>query len=373
VCRVTATPGDFHAIVPAGGAGTRLWPLSRRDRPKFLLDLTGTGRSLLQQTWDRLAPLAGPDRVLVVTGRGHAAAVAGQLPDLPAANLLAEPSPRDSAAAISLATALVQRRSPGALIGSFAADHVVRDVPGFHASVAEAAAVARGGYVVTIGIAPDHPSTAYGYICLGDPLDFIGAPHARTVWHFQEKPDAEAAAEYLAHGGYRWNAGMFIAKADVLLSELRQNRPELHAGVTALAEAWDTDHREEALAEIWPTLEKVALDYAVAEPAAKSGRIAVIPADFGWDDVGDWASLARLLPPPDGQQVRILGEATDVLAEDATGVVVPAGGRTLAVLGLDDIIVVDTPDAVLVTTRQRAQQVKSLVERLARESRDDLL
>ena len=371
---MTTTPGDLYAIVPAGGAGTRLWPLSRRNRPKFLLDLTGTGRTLLQQTWDRLVPLAGADQVLVVTGRGHAEAVAGSFRTCRRATCWRSrrretprppsgwPPPWCSGAARARSSApspptTWSATSPGSMLRS-----------------AEAVAVARGGYVVTIGIAPDHPSTAYGYICLGDPLDFIGAPHARTVWHFQEKPDAEAAAGYLEHGGYRWNAGMFIARADVLLSELRLNRPDLHAGVTTLAEAWDTDGREDVLAEVWPRLEKVALDYAVAEPAAKSGRIAVIPADFGWDDVGDWASLARLLPPPDGSEtVRVLGESARVLAEDADGVVVPAGGRLLAVLGLDDVIVVDTPDAVLVTTRQRAQEVKALVERLGREARDDLL
>ena len=365
---------DFFAIVPAGGAGTRLWPLSRQARPKFLLDLTGAGRTLLQQTWDRLLPLTGTGAVVVVTGAAHQAAVAEQLPGLTGDNLLAEPSPRDSTAAICLAAAVVARRHPGAVVGSFAADHVIRDVPAFHAAVAEAVAVARSGHIVTIGIQPDHPSTAYGYICMGDPLDLIGAPHARTAWHFQEKPDAATAVEYLAHGGYRWNAGMFIARADTLLSELALNKPALHDGVVALAKVWDTDERDQALAAIWPDLEKIALDYAVAEPAARSGKVAVVPADFGWVDVGDWASLARLLPQPAaGQTVQVLGDQARLLTADAGGLAVLAGGRMVAVLGLDDVVVVDTPDAVLVTTRERAQDVKALVDQLKAAARHDLL
>jgi mannose-1-phosphate guanylyltransferase len=381
VGRVIATHGDqavkelkdFHAIVPAGGAGTRLWPLSRQARPKFLLDLTGNGRTLLQQTWDRLLPLTGPAGITVVTGRGHAAAVARQLPGLTVDNLLAEPSPRDSTAAICLAAAVIQLRRPGAVVGSFAADHVIRDLPAFHAAVAEAVAVARSGLIVTIGIKPDHPSTAFGYICMGDPVGLIGAPHARTVWHFEEKPDAATATEYLAHGAYRWNAGMFIARADALLAELQKNRPALHAGVTELAQAWDTEARDEALDRIWPELEKIALDYSIAEPAARSGQVAVVPADLGWDDVGDFASLCRLLPQLNGESVRVLGDQARLLSSDAGGLAVLAGDRVVAVLGLPDVVVVDTPDAVLVTTRERAQDVKALVDRLKADHRHDLL
>ncbi|HYY12497.1 MAG TPA: sugar phosphate nucleotidyltransferase, partial [Kineosporiaceae bacterium] len=206
---------DLVAVVPAGGAGTRLWPLSRAGRPKFLLDLTGSGRSLLQQTADRLAPLAGGGTV-VVTGTAHAAAVAEQLPDLAPGDVLAEPSPRDSAAAIALAAAVVEHRTPGAVVGSFAADHVVRDLPAFAVAVREAVATARDGWIVTVGIVPDRASTAFGYIRVGAPLAVAGAPSARVVESFVEKPDAATAARYVADGGYRWNAGMFVARARVL-------------------------------------------------------------------------------------------------------------------------------------------------------------
>jgi mannose-1-phosphate guanylyltransferase len=363
--------GDLVAIVPAGGAGTRLWPLSRAERPKFLLDLTGSGRSLLQQTTDRLTPLTGGDGVLVVTGAAHAAAVAEQLPELAPGNLFAEPSPRDSAAAIGLAAAVAERRRPGVVVGSFAADHVVHRVEAFHSAVREAVAAARAGYVVTIGIEPDRPATAFGYIKTGDPLGVEGAPSAHAVRSFVEKPDAATAAAYLAEGGYRWNAGMFVARADVLLAELAAHRPELHAGLIKLADAWDTGHRDAVLEAVWPRLEKIAIDYAVAEPAAAAGRVAVVPASFGWDDVGDFAALATLLPAD--AEVRVLGDGAHVLSRESSGVAVPGHGRLLAVLGLDDVVVVDTPDAVLVTTRARAQDVKSVVEALRALGRSDLL
>jgi mannose-1-phosphate guanylyltransferase len=361
---------DVVAIVPAGGAGTRLWPLSRAGRPKFLLDLTGSGRTLLQQTLDRLAPIAGGG-IVVVTGVAHAEAVAAQLPQLGPGDVLAEPSPRDSAAAIALAAAVVEHRTPGAVVGSFAADHVVRDGCAFTAAVREAVATAREGWIVTIGIQPHRPSTAFGYIRAGAPVTVPGAPNALAVESFVEKPDADTAAAYVADGGYRWNAGMFVARADVLLAELAKHRPDLAAGVAEIAAAWDTPRRAQVLDAVWPTLEKVAIDYAVAEPAAAAGRVAVVPATFGWDDVGDFAALAGLLPDDAG--VRVLGDAGQVLARDTEGVAVPGSGRLLAVLGLDDVVVVDTPDAVLVTTRARAQDVKAVVDALRAAGRTDLL
>jgi mannose-1-phosphate guanylyltransferase len=362
-------PG-FWAIVPAGGAGTRLWPLSRQARPKFLLDLTGTGRTLLQQTWDRLEPLTGAGGIAIVTGASHAEAVTEQLPGLLAANLLTEPTPRDSTAAICLAAAVIATRDPDAVVGSFAADHVIRNVANFEAAVGEAVAAARLGEIVTLGILPDHPSTAFGYVRVGPELGLAGAPSACRVERFVEKPDADTAATYLHEGGYRWNAGMFVARADVLLAELKRNRPDLHAGVLAIAAAWDTPERDDVLAARWPDLEKVAIDYAIAEPAAEGGRVAVVPAALGWDDIGDWASLAALLPGD--AAFKVVGDAAQVLDVDASGIAVPAGNRLVAVLGLKDVVVIDTPSAVLVTTREWAQDVKKVVDTLTKLGRGDL-
>lgn len=351
------------AVVPAGGAGTRLWPLSRASAPKFLHDLTGEGRTLLQATIDRLAPLT-EDRIIVVTGAAHEAAVTGQLPGLPAGAVIAEPSPRDSMAAIGLAAALLEVREPDAIMGSFAADHVIRDGDAFRACVRRAAAAAADDWLVTIGIEPTHASTGFGYIRVGAELD--GRPGVRVVEEFVEKPSAEVAAGYLATGDYRWNAGMFVVRPTVLLDLLAQNHPDLAAGLRAIA-AGEAD-----LTATWPTLTRIALDHAVAEPAAAAGRVAVVPGSFGWDDVGDFASLGAILATA-GEGPVVLGEAERVRAIDTTGLIIPSAGRTIAVIGIEDVVVVDTGDALLVTTRERAQDVKRIVEALRSEGLHELL
>lgn len=358
------------AVVPAGGAGTRLWPLSRRARPKFLLDLTGSGRTLLQATWDRLAPLAERG-VVVVTGEAHAQLVRGQMPDLPPDALLVEPSPRDSMPAIGLAAAVLRQRDPDALVGSFAADHVVRDAAAFAGAVRQAAVAAREGLVATIGIEPTGPSTAFGYVRLGEPLGLAGAPDAYRAAAFVEKPDAETAARYLAEGGYRWNAGMFVARAAVLLDHLQREHPALHDGLVRIARAWDRPERAAVLGQVWPTLSRIAIDHAVAEPAAARGEVAVVPTDLGWDDVGDFAALAALVGGEG--PVRVLGPASDVVALDSAGLAVATAGRLVAVAGVPDVVVVDTPDALLVTTRAAAQQVKAVVDALAAAGRSGVL
>ncbi|MFD7021968.1 mannose-1-phosphate guanylyltransferase [Promicromonospora sukumoe] len=368
----TPIPG-FHAVVPAGGSGTRLWPLSRQDSPKFLLDLVGTGRTLLQSTVDRLYPLAGQDGVLLVTGTRHVDQARAQLPDLTDAAVIAEPSPRDSMAAIGLAAAVLEQRHGDVLVGSFAADHVVHDQRAFEHAVREAAVVARAGYVATIGIAASRPSTAFGYIHAAAPLGIDDAPSALHVAGFTEKPDATTARAYLASGEYRWNAGMYVVLSSVLLGHLARLMPELHDGLRTVAKAWDTPDREAVLQEVWPTLEKIAIDHAVAEPVAASGGVAVVPGTFGWDDIGDYNSLAVLLPSDD-RGAKVLGDPAEVVRiESAGSVVVPASGRLVTVLGLDDVVVVDTEDALLVTTRARAQQVKDMVAAVRDRGRDDLV
>ncbi len=265
--RVTDELSDFYAIIPAGGIGSRLWPLSRADAPKFLHDLTGSGTSLLRQTWDRLAPLAGDQRIMVVTGRAHRAAVESQLPGVEDHNVVLESEPKDSTAAIGLAAAILRRREPDVVIGSFAADHVIGDARGFRRSVREAVAAARAGYVTTIGITPTEPAIGFGYIHAdGQALDVEGASTVHAVESFVEKPDLDTARGYLEEGNYLWNAGMFIARADVLLDEIGRTKPELLAGLEELAAAWDTSSRGAVVDAIWPGLEKIAIDYTVAEP-----------------------------------------------------------------------------------------------------------
>ncbi|KAH9832272.1 mannose-1-phosphate guanylyltransferase [Rhodofomes roseus] len=356
-------PG-FYVVIPAGGAGTRLWPLSREEHPKFLLDLTLKGRSLIQATWDRLLPLTSAARTTIVAGPAHVKSIHEQLPDLLQHNLFCEPSAKDSMAAIGLAAAVLARRDPNAVIGSFAADHMISGDDAFLSAVAEAVDVARKDYLVTIGIAPSHPSTGFGYVRLGEKLGFPEAPNARLVSSFKEKPDARTAAAYIKTGSYRWNAGMFVTKAAFLMQLLKEYKPELHDGLQRIAQCWDDEKlRQRVLEETWPGLEKIAIDHAVAEPAALDRRVAVVPATFGWDDVGDFSSLADLLPA-ESNQPRILGDASLVLTEQAAGgIVVPGSGRLVSLLGVDDLVIVDMPDTLLVTTRARSQEVKRLVKK----------
>lgn len=356
-------PG-FYVVIPAGGAGTRLWPLSREGHPKFLLDLTLKGRSLIQATWDRLLPLSTAARTTVVAGPGHVTAINEQLPDLLAGNLFCEPGPKDSMAAIGLAAAVLAKRDPEAVIGSFAADHMISGDDAFLSAIAEAVEVAKKDYLVTIGIAPSHPSTGFGYVRLGEKLGMKEAPNARLVSSFKEKPDARTAASYIATGIYRWNAGMFVTKATFLLGLLKEYKPELHHGLQKIADVWDNEPaRQAVLIEVWPSLEKIPIDNAVAEPAAADHRVAVVPATFGWDDVGDFSSLADLLPA-EANQPRILGDSNLVITEQvAGGIVVPGSGRLITCLGVDDLVIVDMPDTLLVTTRARSQEVKRLVKK----------
>ncbi|MET4782725.1 mannose-1-phosphate guanylyltransferase [Glaciihabitans sp. UYNi722] len=363
----------FYSVIPAGGIGSRLWPLSRADAPKFLHDLTGSGSTLLRATWDRLVPLSGKDRVMVVTGRAHRAAVEAQLPDLIDANVVLESEPKDSTAAIGLAAAILHNREPDVIIGSFAADHVISDIRGFRRAVTEAVAAADAGYIATIGITPTDPAIGFGYIHCGTPLEITGAASALAVDSFVEKPDLATAQAYLSDGNYLWNGGMFISRADVLLKQLGETEPELLAGLTKLAEAWDTPRRGAVVDKVWPGLKKIAIDYTVAEPAAKSGRLAVIPGDFDWDDVGDFAAIAKIHAGGRKSDLAILGENARVLADASSGVVISQTGRLISLIGVTDIVVVDTPDALLVTTSANAQRVKAVVDALKLSGRNDVL
>ncbi|MQA25434.1 MAG: mannose-1-phosphate guanylyltransferase [Micromonosporaceae bacterium] len=350
----------LHVVIPAGGSGTRLWPLSRASRPKFLHALTGTGRTLLQETVDRMAGLAPQSQVHVVTGVTHAAAVARQLPDVPEDNLFVEPSPRDSCAAIALAAAVIGSREPGALMGAFPADHMIGDVDRFRAVVRQAAAVAAEGRLTTIGITPTRPEVGYGYLRTGESLPSGGG---LRVAEFKEKPSYDVAAAYLKSGDYLWNAGMFLWRVSDFLDELSRQRPDMHAGVSRIAGAWDSGARDAVLAEAWPRLEKISVDYAVMEGAAAAGRVATVPGDFAWNDIGDFRALGDMLPADESRNV-VIGAGDTLLADVEDVVVAPVPGRLLAALGVRDLVIVDTEDAVLVCHRDRAQDVKKLVDAL---------
>lgn len=354
----------LYAVVLAGGSGTRLWPLSRAGHPKFLHPLTGTSSTLLQATAERLDGLATADTTMVVTGVAHAAAVARQLPDLPESNILVEPAPRDSCAAIGLAAAVIAERDPTALMGSFASDHLVADVPAFQAVIRAAAVGAEAGKLMTIGITPTRAETGYGYLKCGAT---DGDGPIRAVEEFAEKPDAARAEAYVRSRRYLWNASMFLWRVDVFLAELARQQPELHAGLRRIAAAWHGPRREERLGEVWPTLRKISVDYAVMEGAAAEGLVATVPGTFGWNDVGDFHTLGDVLPADAAGNVVL--DADDakgevVLHDSCDVVVVPGSRRLVAAVGLTDIIIVDTDDALLVCSRGRAQEVKAVVDSL---------
>jgi mannose-1-phosphate guanylyltransferase len=364
----------FYSVIPAGGIGSRLWPLSRADAPKFLHDLTGSGSTLLRATWDRLAPISGDQRIMVVTGRAHRAAVEAQLPELADANVVLESEPKDSSAAIGLAAAILVRREPDVIVGSFAADHVIGDERSFRRAIEQAVVVADAGYIATVGITPTEPAVGFGYIHCGESLGIPGAPTALRVASFVEKPDLPTAQGYLEGGEHLWNGGMFVARADLLLEQMRETQPELVAGLEELAAAWDDPAtRGPAVDRIWPGLTKIAIDYSVAEPAARTGRLAVVPGSFDWDDVGDFASIAKLHAGGRTNDLAILGANARVLADASSGLVVSQSDRIISLVGVRDIIVIDTPDALLVTTSANAQRVKSVVDALKLSGRNEVL
>lgn len=345
---------SFHTIVPAGGIGSRLWPLSRAARPKFLLDLGGEGASLLQRTVARLAPFAMSQTV--VTGAAHAAAVREQVPT---ADILVEPSMRGTMPAIALAAELVRRRDPEAVVGSFAADHHIRDERAFGAALGSAIGAAEAGYVATIGIAPDSPSTAYGYIHAGNRLSAVagigeasGTGPVFDVREFVEKPDSARAARYLETGEFLWNAGIFVARASVLMEALERYHPEIAGPVRELAARWgDATSRAEAIEAFWKPLPVAVIDRAVAEPLSEDGGVVVVPADMGWSDVGDYESLARLLADAKGPRIAVDSPGSLSLAS-----------KPVAVVGIEGAVVVEMDDVVLVTTREAAQKVKEARE-----------
>ncbi|MST50506.1 mannose-1-phosphate guanylyltransferase [Mobiluncus porci] len=349
---------DFHAIIPAGGAGRRLWPWSTPSHPKFLLPL-GSEKSLLQTTATRLAPLA--QSLTFVTGSSHAEAVRRQIGSL---NLdtpslfVAEPAARDSMAAIGLGAALIERDYGPSLAGSFAADHHIGGVEAFHNAVAVARAGAEAGKLVTIGITPSGPETGYGYIEVGEPIPEI--PGLHLVNMFKEKPDAKTASAYLESGGYLWNAGMFVFRTDVLLGALEQEAPESASALRKLAANWESLGEPAKLAW-WEKVVRAPIDTVLAEPMSERGEVVMVPAAaaIDWSDVGDWEAIYQLRHQT-GEKLANLSPQTPVFQSDSPDSLVYAPGlQGVAVIGIPHAVVVESGGKLLVTTRENAQKVKA--------------
>lgn len=351
---------DLYALVLSGGAGTRLWPRSRRARPKQFLDLLGE-RSLFAETLARIAPLVPLDRVLVAAPPEHGALVREEAPAVPRANLVTEPYPRGNAAAIGLGVLVVATRDPQAVVAILPSDHVVLQPDTFRGCLRAAQAAADAGYLVTLGITPTGPDTGFGYIERTDEAVTDGVFGVRR---FVEKPKREAAIEMLQSGRYLWNAGMFVGQVGRILEEYRRHLPATARALESLRPVVGSPRWDAVLADAWEETDRTTFDYGVME---KADRVAVVPADIGWKDVGNWARLAELVRKEDNYAVGTL------LVEGSEGLYVYSPKKVVAAVGVEDLVIVDTEDALLVARKGRAEEVKAIVERLQREGRTDLL
>ncbi|MEX2535992.1 MAG: mannose-1-phosphate guanylyltransferase [Trueperaceae bacterium] len=339
---------NFVAVIMAGGRGQRFWPLSTEARPKQFLDLGRDGRTLIQATYDRVLPLAGdPSRVMVATGERYVSLVREQLPDLPMNNLIIEPVGRDSAPAVALASLEVQKRFGSAITGFFSSDHRITDSNGFHHSLRNAIELAQEtSGLVTVGIPPTKPSTGYGYIEQGSPV-----AGGFKVSRFEEKPNLERARHYLDSGSYLWNAGMFVWSSEVILAELDAHAPVL---MKPLRQAFESGR----VAEEFPRLPKISIDYAVME---HTERAYVVCGEFDWDDIGDWVALERLLERGHDGSNTVVGLH---VGHEAYGNIVYTEGPddVIVTLGVEDLVIVKRGNTVLLVRKDRVQELKKLLE-----------
>lgn len=349
-----------YALILAGGSGTRLWPMSRRSRPKQLIPFIG-GKSLLSIAAERLEGLLPRERQYAGAAEEHRAAILAALPGWPEEQFLGEPAGRDTLNAAGFAAAIIARRDPGAVIAVFTADHLIEPVAQFQEIVNRGYALVERSpeTLLTFGIAPTGAPTGYGYLELGEAID----GGARLVRRFREKPDAATAAAYFSAGPehYLWNSGMFVWRASTLLDTIRRYRPQVHEGLARIAAAWDTPERSTVLEQTYPTLEKISVDYAVMEPASRDSslRVAAIPMPLRWLDVGAWPAFAQTCPADENGNA--LAAESRILVETSGTLLASSDPKHLiATIGCDGLIVIHTPDATLVCPAGRAQDVKEL-------------
>ncbi len=355
----------FYALIMAGGGGTRLWPLSRRARPKQALTLVGE-RTMFEHAIDRIASVFQPEEVLVVTGEDQVKELLLQAPELPGKNFIVEPMGRGTAPAIGLGAVHLRRRDPEAVMVVLTADHFIRDVEQFRRALRAAARVAEQGHLVTLGISPSFPSTAYGYIKQGEPLETVDGFTVFRAERFTEKPSPETAFHMVESGLYSWNSGMFIWRVDRIMDEFAQQMPDLYAHLLEIEAALGTPGYIPTLQRVWPEVLPQTIDYGVMEGAED---VVVIPVDIGWSDVGNWSSMREILPADENGNV-VVGQH---LGLDTQDTIIYGNERLIATIGLKDMVIVDTPDALLVCPREREQEVRDLVRRLEEEGHQSLL
>jgi len=355
-----------HAVIMAGGAGTRLWPLSRAARPKQLVRLLGDS-SLIRQSYERLAAMLPAEQIYVITGRVHLSQVAAELPEIPKRNLIGEPVGRDTANAVALAAAILHERDPDGVMGVFTADHVIRPIERFVEAVERAFAIAsnRTEALLTVGVKPRSAETAFGYVKRGKST----GGGVFEVDRFTEKPDAETARGYVESGEFYWNSGNFVWSIRAIMNELKRHLPDSHAGVSRIAAVWGAPDGERLADEIYPTLKKISIDYAVME---KAGDVLVVPMDCDWCDVGTWMQLGVVLG---GDADGNVSAAKRTVHHDSRNVITVCEdeGHLIATLGLDDVIVVRSPDATLICRRNQSHALKDLVNKIKDSYGDEYL
>jgi mannose-1-phosphate guanylyltransferase len=353
----------------AGGGGTRLWPISRKETPKQLLPLLGKD-TLFQSTVARLEKLFPPERILVVTVSEQAREMQKQVPAIPVENYLIEPAPRGTASVVALAAAVLQKRDPQASMAIQTSDHYIRNRDLFHYLISAAFDVAQKNYLVTLGITPTYPSTGYGYIQQGAPLEGEYKYPVYTVERFREKPDQETAQQLLRNGDHSWNSGMFVWRADTILAEIGRQMPALYKVVNKIADAWGTSKQDEVVRANWYSLKSQTIDYGVME---KAEHVAVLPAGgLGWNDVGSWDSLFEVLLPDMNGNVATNAQH---LAVDTHNTLVysKTDERLVVTIGLDDIVVVDAGDVIMICQVDQSQKVKDVVEHLKKHHQEKYL
>jgi mannose-1-phosphate guanylyltransferase len=345
-----------YAVIIAGGSGTRLWPLSRRNRSKQSLQLVGK-RTMFQHAVDRLAPLFQPAQIYVVTREDQSELLASQVPELPLSNFITEPFGRGTAAAIGLAAIHLQSKDPEPVMAVLTADHFIADPEKFRQVLKAALKAARDGHLVTLGIKPGSASTGFGYIQQGESLGSVEDFPVFRVERFTEKPSLDRARQMLASGNYSWNSGMFVWRVGRILQEFKKQMPDLQAQLLQVGTVLHKPDYKAVLESAWKQVKEQTIDYGVMEHASD---VVVIPVDIGWTDVGNWASLAELLPADKNGNI-FVGPYKEI---DTHNTLVFGGKRLVATIGVQDIVVVDSDDAILICAKQREQEVKEIVERL---------
>lgn len=349
----------LHALIMAGGGGTRFWPRSRQKRPKQFLTLAGD-RSLLQQAFDRIESQVPPERAWIITGASHAEETSRQLPELPADRIIGEPCGRDTAACIGLGAALIAARDPQAVMLVTPADQVIEPAREFGraAHAAEQMALEHPQALITFGIPPSFPATGYGYIQRGAEIAQRQGVSVFRVQAFREKPTADAAECFVASGEFFWNSGIFVWKAATILDALRDNQPKLHAAVCRIAESWSTPRCDEILKREYQALDRISIDYAVME---KAKEVLVVQAPFRWDDVGSWLAIERM-NPQDADGNTVLAAHAGLNTHGC--VIVGDPERLITTLGVRDLIIIQDGDATLIADRRDEGAVKQLVDLL---------